>query len=168
MEAKLVGDLVSGFRSAGIDFVTYLPETRLSQILPLMRQDGVFRLVPVASEAEAVSIGAGAALGGKQVMIYMEGTGLFVSTYNLITVAKRFGTPMLLAMAYLGGFSDQRNNIVYSQSGMHVVPLLEALQIQYRILEDGRGLGSYILDAVRLMNSLQLPVALVFTGEFTE
>ena len=32
--------------------------------------------MPVSSEAEAVSIGAGAALGGKQVMIYMEGTRL--------------------------------------------------------------------------------------------
>lgn len=160
-------DLVAALRSAGVDFVAYLPETRLSQVLPLLRKDGSFRLVPVCSEAEAVSIGAGAAVGGKQVMIYMEGTGLFVSTYNLIVVAKRFGIPMLLGLTYLGGFADQRNNIVYSQSGTYVVPVLEALQIQYRILEDGRNLEGRVQDAVRLMNSLQLPVALVFTGEFT-
>ena len=84
MEENLVHDLVGAIRSAGVDFVTYLPETRLSQILPLMRSDESFQLAPVCSEAEAVSLGAGAALGGKQVMIYMEATGLFVSTFNLI------------------------------------------------------------------------------------
>jgi len=168
METDLVRNLVAALHSAGIDFVPYLPETRLSQVLPHMRENPSFKLVPVCSEAEAVSIGAGAALGGKQVMIYMEGTGLFVSTYNLIVVAKRFGIPMLLGLSYLGGFGDQRNNIVYSQSGMHLVPILEALQIQYRILEGGPGLHGHVRDAVRLMNSLQLPVALVFTKEFTQ
>lgn len=168
MEETLVRDLVAAIRNAGVDFVTYLPETRLSQILPLMRSDESFRLAPVCSEAEAVSIGAGAALGGKQVMIYMEATGLFVSTFNLIGVAKRFGTPMLLALTYLGGFADQRNNVVYSQSGTFVVPILEALQIQYRVLEDGHNLAGRVRDAVRLMNNLQLPVALVFSGEFTQ
>ena len=34
MEENLVRDLVAAIRSAGVDFVTYLPETRLSQILP--------------------------------------------------------------------------------------------------------------------------------------
>jgi len=167
VEEKLAKDLVAALRGAGVDFVAYLPETRLSQILPLMRGEQAVDLVPVASEAEAVSIGSGAALGGRQVMVYMEGTGLFVSTYNLIVVAKRFGIPLLLGLAYLGGFSDQRNNTVYSQSGSYLVPLLETLQIRYRVLEDGGNLDGHVRDAVRLMNSLQLPVALVFAGEFS-
>ena len=82
-------------------------------------------------------------------------------------VAKRFGIPLLLGLAYLGGFSDQRNNTVYSQSGSYLVPLLETLQIRYRVLEDGGNLDGHVRDAVRLMNSLQLPVALVFAGEFS-
>ena len=59
MEAQLAQKLVLGLKQAGIDLVTYLPETRLSQILPLLRDDPVFTLVPVASESEAVTIGAG-------------------------------------------------------------------------------------------------------------
>ena len=48
MEAELAQRIVSGLRDAGIGFVSYLPETRLSQILPLMREDPSFMVVPVA------------------------------------------------------------------------------------------------------------------------
>jgi hypothetical protein len=66
---------VAGLKQAGINFVSYIPETRLSEILPVMKADDFFMLAPVASEAEAVGIAAGAALGGKCAAVYMEGTG---------------------------------------------------------------------------------------------
>lgn len=66
MEPELAKRIVRGLREAGIDLVTYLPDSRLAQILPLIRADGSFKLVPVASEAEGVSIAAGATLGGKR------------------------------------------------------------------------------------------------------
>ena len=53
MEAELATKIVSSLREAGIDFVSYVPESRLSQILPLMRQDARFKLAPSASEADA-------------------------------------------------------------------------------------------------------------------
>jgi len=34
MQAELAQRIVGGLRDAGIGFVSYLPETRLSQILP--------------------------------------------------------------------------------------------------------------------------------------
>ena len=70
METDLGKRLVNGLREAGINFVTYLPETRMSQIVSHLQEDHWFKLVPVASEAEAVSIAAGAAVGGKQVACY--------------------------------------------------------------------------------------------------
>src|SRR5215204_2472042 len=65
MEETLAESLVHSLRAAGVNFITYLPETRLSQIIPLLRSDSHFQLAPVGSEAEGVSIAAGAALGGK-------------------------------------------------------------------------------------------------------
>src|SRR5918994_4019181 len=90
MEQELAQKLVTGLHEAGIDVITYLPETRLSQILPLIRSDDSFKLIPVSSEAEAITIGAGAALGGKQVAVYMECTGLYVSCYSILSIAKTF------------------------------------------------------------------------------
>jgi sulfopyruvate decarboxylase subunit alpha len=168
MEAALAQRLVAGLKAAGIDLITYLPETRLSQILPLLRGDPAFTLVPVASESESITIGAGAALTGKQVAIYIECTGLYVSCYTLVSIARRYGVPLLLIVGYLGSMADQRNNNVYAVSGSYVEPLLQALQIQFQVLETGNRLEGNILDAVRQMHALKLPVALLFTGEFTQ
>ena len=39
MKDELAKRLVQSLKDAGINFVTYLPETRLSQIVPLIRDD---------------------------------------------------------------------------------------------------------------------------------
>ena len=168
MNVELANRTVAGLKAAGINFVSYIPETRLSEILPVLAADDSFMLAPVSSEAEAVGIAAGASLGGKRVAVYMEGTGLFVSTYNLLTVGERYGVPMLLLVAYVGSFEDRRNSYLFSHYGNKTKGILETLGIQYLILESGDQLEARIKDAVRMMHSLKLPVALLFTGEFTE
>ena len=167
MEQKLAQSLVEGLRAAGIDFITYLPETRLSEIIPLLHADPSFQMVPVGSEAEGVSIAAGAALGGKVVASYMEGTGVYVSCYNILTVGVRYGVPMLLLVSYVGSFEDRRNSFLYVQRGTRLIPQLEALDVQYQVIRSGEGLERKIKDAARMMNALKQPVALLFTEEFT-
>jgi sulfopyruvate decarboxylase TPP-binding subunit len=168
MNVELAKRTVAGLKEAGIDFVTYVPETRMSEILPLMKAEGSITLVPVASEAEAVGIAAGASLGGKRPAVYMEGTGLFVSTYNLLTVGERYGVPMLLLIAYVGSFEDRRNSFLFSHYGTKTTGILDTLGIQYQVIDSGDGLETRIKDAARMMHALKLPVALLFTGEFTE
>jgi sulfopyruvate decarboxylase subunit alpha len=168
MKPELANRIVTGLKDAGIDFVSYVPETRLSEILPVLKADGAFTLVPVASEAEAVPIAAGAAMGGKRSAVYMEGTGLFVSTYNLLTVGERYGVPMLLLVAYVGSVDDQRNSYLFSHYGTKTLGLLKTLGIEAVVIESGDGLEARIKSAVRMMHALKLPVALLFTGEFTE
>lgn len=159
--------MVGSLKGAGIDFITYLPETRLSQIIPLIRDDPGMDLIPVASEAEAVTIAAGATLAGKQAAVYLENTGLYVSSYSLLTVGKQLGVPILLVAAFLGGVPDQRNSFLYATIGSRTIPLLEGLGIDYLIIEDGERLEIKIQDAVRAANSLRSPVALLFGGDFT-
>jgi sulfopyruvate decarboxylase TPP-binding subunit len=167
MEPKLAKKIVDGLREAGINFVSYLPETRLSQILPLMREDRSFQLAPVSSEAEAVTIAAGAALGGKQAACYIESTGIYVSCYSLVTVGKQLGVPVLLLVGFLGGFADQKNSFLYSRIGDHATPVLDALDIPYQVIERGDQLESGVKNAVRAMNARRSPAALLFAGDFT-
>lgn len=167
MTPQAAQKVVDGLKQAGIDFVAYLPETRLSEILPVLKADDSFMLVPVASEAEAVGIAAGASLGGKQPALYMEGTGLFVSSYNLLTLGERYGVPMLLLISYIGGMDDRRSTFLYSHYGTHIVPQLQALGIPYEVVSDPADIDIRIKNAVRLMHGLKQPVALLFTGEFT-
>jgi sulfopyruvate decarboxylase TPP-binding subunit len=167
MTDKLAQRLVRGLKDAGINFVTYLPETRLSQIVPLIRDDPEMELIAAASEQEAVTIAAGATLGGKQAAVYMENTGIYVSSYSLLTVGKQLGVPMLLVVGYLGGVPDQRNSFLYATIGKHTVPVLEGLGIDYLVVEDGDKLEVKINDAVRAANALRGPFALLFAGEFS-
>ena len=167
MQDELAKSLVRGLKSAGINFVTYLPETRLSQIVPLIRDDAEMELIAVSSEQEAVTIAAGATLGGKQAAVYMENSGLYVSSYSLLTVGKQLGVPLLLVVGYLGGVPDQRNSFLYATIGAHTIPLLQGLGIEYMILEDSEKLEEKIQDAVRAANALRGPFALLFAGEFS-
>jgi sulfopyruvate decarboxylase TPP-binding subunit len=167
MEAELASKIVSSLKSAGINFITYVPETRLSEMLPIIQKDDFFRLVPVASEAEAVSIAAGASLAGKQSAAYMEGPGIWVSSYNLVTVGIRYGVPLLLLIGYVGSMADNRNTFLYAEYGVRMTDELESMGILYEILRDGDKLETKVADAVRMMNAVKKPVALLFTGEFT-
>jgi sulfopyruvate decarboxylase subunit alpha len=167
MTDELAKRLVQSLKSAGINFVTYLPETRLSQIIPLIRDDPDIELIAVSSEQEAVTIAAGATLGGKQAAVYMENTGIYVSSYSLLTVGKQLGVPVLLIVGYLGGVPDQRNSFLYATIGKHTIPVLQGMGIDYMLLEDGVNLEGKIQDAVRGANALRAPFALLFAGEFS-
>ncbi len=167
MKDELAKRIVQSLKDAGIDFVTYLPETRLSQIVPLIRDDPEMELIPAASEQEAVTIAAGATLGGKQAAVYMENTGIYVSCYSLLTIGKQLGVPLLLVVGFLGGVPDQRNSFLYATIGNRTIPVLQGLGIEYLVIEDGERLEIKIKDAVRAMNALRSPMALLFAGEFS-
>lgn len=167
MENDVAKKTVDALKGAGIDFITYLPETRLSRILPLLEADSSFKLVPTSSEAEAVTIASGAALVGKQPAVYMEGTGLFVCAYNLLTVGLRVGTPMLLLISYVGSMADQKNSFRFAPTGVRTEEQLRALHVEYDILEDPARIETQTQDAVRMMHALKQPVALLFTGSYT-
>jgi sulfopyruvate decarboxylase TPP-binding subunit len=168
MKEELANRLVQGLKKAGINFVTYLPETRLSQIVPLIRDDPEMELVAVSSEQEAVTIAVGATLGGKQAAVYMENTGIYVSSYSLLVTGKQLGVPVLLVVGFLGGVPDQRNSFLYATIGNHTIPVLQGLGIEHQVLEDGEKLEIKISDAVRAANALRAPYALLFAGEFSE
>ena len=164
MEPALAEKIVHGLKAAGIDFITYLPESRLSQILPLLREDGTVQMVATASEQEAITIAAGAALGGKRVACYMESTGPYVSAYSLLTVGKQMGVPILLLIGFLGSFADQRNSFLYVTIGMRMIPTLEGLGLEYRVIENADNLERHIKDAQRVSDSMRAPAALIFSG----
>jgi sulfopyruvate decarboxylase TPP-binding subunit len=124
-------------------------------------------LIAAVSEQEAVTIAAGATLGGKQAAVYMENTGIYVSCYSLLAIGKQLGVPILLVAGYLGGVPDQRNSFLYATIGSHTIPVLQGLGIEYMVLEDGVRLDSKIKDAVRAANALRSPFALLFAGDFS-
>ena len=108
-------------------------------------------------------------LGGRPAAVYMEGSGVYVSSYNLLVIGKRLGVPMLLIVAHYGSMMDKRNSFLYAAPGLHLPANLDSLGIPYEVLEDDNDnrLESKIKGAVQMMHAIKQPVALLFTGEFT-
>src|ERR1043166_2339007 len=75
--------IYSGIKNAGIDFVSYVPETWTRKILKLILADQEIDTVNATGEAEAMAIAAGASMGGKTPMVLMEGSGYGTSIYVL-------------------------------------------------------------------------------------
>ncbi len=165
METALAEKIVISLKKAGVSFITYVPETRLSQILPFIKEDSFFNLIPVASEAEAVSIAAGASMAGKQSAAYMEGPGVWVSSYNLLTVGIRYGVPLLLLVGYVGSMEDHRNTFLYVEYGIKMKAQLESLGMKYVTLTGCHNLETKIKDIFGMMNGMKAPIEVVITGE---
>jgi sulfopyruvate decarboxylase subunit alpha len=167
MTPELAQRVVNGLKSAGVDFLSFLPESRLIDIIPLIEQDDSFTLVRASHEGTAVSMAAGAALAGKQPAVYMEGTGLILSLYNLQSTAIRCGLPLLLLVSHVGSPGDRANSMTFSGYGLRAEGLLRAMGLPYQVVEDGTRIETRIADMVRAAQSAKLPACLLFTGEFT-
>ncbi len=167
MTPELARRLVAGLKEAGIDFISFLPESRLSDILPLIRDDPSFLLVRTCHEGTAVSLACGAALVGKRPAVYTEATGFVLSMYNLESVAIQFGLPILFLIAYVGSPEDKANSFAFSLWGRRLEAQIQSLGLQYKVLEDGHNLEIRIADMVRAAQAAKMPACLLFTGEFT-
>ena len=101
MEPQLAKRIVSGLREAGINFVAYLPESRLSQILPLMRKDPFFQLV-------GVGIGLALALPHRRVVVLESDGSVLLSLFNLPTLARLHPANLAVFVFDNGVYSGSR------------------------------------------------------------
>ena len=168
MKAELARRLVDGLLDCAVNFMSYLPETRLGEIVPLLEDCEGLRLVRTAHEGTAVSIACGAAFAGMRPAVYMEGTGLYVATWSLQTIACRSQLPIVLLTSYVGSLEDRRNNYTFAGFGPRIQPLLDTLGIPHHVISDGNNMEDRIADVVRTASATKAPAALLFTGEFTE
>lgn len=167
MTPELAKLTMAGLKAAEIDFVSLLPESRMPDLLPLVEADPDVTMVRASHEGTAVTFACGAALGGRRPAVYMEATGFVAAMYNIESTAMQFGLPLLLLVTYVGSPGDQANSTTFSLWGRRLEAQIQALGLQYRVLEDGHKLETRIGDMARAARSAKQPACLLFTGEFT-
>jgi sulfopyruvate decarboxylase subunit alpha len=74
-----------------------------------------------------------------------------------------FGVPMLLLISHRGELGDERWFSV--PFGWGTKPLLDSMRITHRSVEKVEDVSVAINNAVKSMNSMQAPVAILFAGE---
>ena len=145
---------------AGVDFVACMPDSAFLELYQRLEADSAVRYLQVANESDGVGVCMGAWLGGACPAMLMENTGFTLSCYALLRGPAAFGVPMLLLISYRGGFGDQRWFSV--PFGWSTEPLLRSLRIQYSVVREAGDMAHAIGGAVKSMNAMQAPVAVLF------
>jgi sulfopyruvate decarboxylase subunit alpha len=163
MNTEAANQTLQALMDSRIDFVACLPDSAFQELYVPLSAESKIDYVQVANEGDGVGICMGAWLGGKKPVLIMENTGFAVTPYALMRGPIPFGVPMLLLIAYRGGFHDQRWFSV--PMGWGTVPLLDAMRISYEFVTHTADIRTAINGAVKSMNSMQAPVAVVLAGE---
>jgi sulfopyruvate decarboxylase subunit alpha len=162
MNSEAARDARDALIESGIDFAACLPDSAFQELYIPLSSEPKIDYVQVANEGDGIGICMGAWLGGKKPVLIMENTGFAVTPYALMRGPIPFGIPMLLLIAHRGGFHDQRWFSV--PMGWGTEPMLDAMRISYERVSRPEDIRIAISGAVKSMNSMQAPVAVILGG----
>lgn len=158
--------ILEGLKEAGVSIVTALPESLLGDFYREMPNDPDLRYVRVSNEQDMPGIVAGAYLGGKRAVMFMENSGLRQACEPIARLAFNNHLPLVMMMAYRGDWGE--HNWWGIPHGLTMEPILDALRIPYRIIRRLDEIKPTITRGVRHAESAQWPIAIIFSGECVE
>ena len=150
-------------KSVGVQLVSALPETWLVHLIRLAEEDPAMTLVRVNKEEEAVGISAGAHLAGKNSAMLMQNHGFLASINGIVSFAMLYRIPLLMIISYRGGMGER--DTWQTEGGRVTEPVLQALGINYAMLDSRETVAHRIKEAHVLAESSLRPVALLLTRD---
>lgn len=118
---------------AGVRLAATLPDDWISGLIRRVAQDNAIRHIPVAREAEAIAVCAGAFFGGVRSAAIIGNTGLLTCTGEMATLCLRHAIPVFCIVSQRGSTDD---HMIYQEvQGRRTVPLLEAYDYPYRVID---------------------------------
>ncbi len=163
MQKAAVDAVLNGLKSAGVDFVSLLPDSDFSELQRQVGDDPHFQYLPVSTESIGVGVCAGAWLAGKRPALLIPTAGLLVASWPLTSVNMAWGMPLLLLIPYRGDIGD-----AFWLMGPYkntTEPLLDVLHIPHKVVSTVEEVPAAIVDAFGSTISWQKPVAGLLTGE---
>ena len=154
----------------GLDFFTGVPDSLLKELCSCIKDksDAKHNII-AANEGNAVGLAAGYHLStGKLGVVYMQNSGEGNAVNPLLSLAdpKVYSIPMLLIIGWRGepGVHDEPQHV---KQGEVTLKLLEAMDIEYRVLSDD--FESDLNQMISLAKENNKPVALVIRkGTFSK
>jgi len=157
---------VDALNDAGVFLVAAVPDSHMSGVHRLLREQNKIRYVLAGNEADLPGICAGAYFGGKKAMMIMENSGLRQACEPISRYAFTHHVPLVMVMSYCGDFGER--NWWAINHGQTMEPLLNALRIPFRVISDPQDIKSNVGRAFMHADSSQWPVALVLTDACLE
>jgi sulfopyruvate decarboxylase subunit alpha len=151
----------AALKKCGINFISAMPETWLVPLIRIIEEDREMTLLRLAKEEEGVGISAGAHLAGVRSALLMQNHGLLASLNGIVSLALLYKIPLLMLISYRGHFGDP--DPWQSQGGIVTEPLLRAVNVPYRLVDEPLQVEKSITDALVWTSSSLHPIAVLLS-----
>ena len=163
MRAQVVDRFIEGLTQAGVSVCCYLPDSWLAPLEARVAASQDFTAIGVVNEGEGVSICAGVWLGRKRAVMLMENSGVRVACEELARLGLGQGVPVFMIMPFRGDLGD---GYAWAQPhGWTMMPVLDALRADYRVIRREDEIVPGILAAYSTMAASKNHVALIIGRE---
>lgn len=152
--------IYEGIKEAGINFIVSVPCANLKKLLELIDKDDEIIHVPVTREEEGFGICAGAYMGGMNVAILMQNSGLGNSINVLTSLFKLYSFPVLMIISHRGTFGEGICGQV--PMGKATAKILDSIDIYHEKVSSPAQSTEYIKKAWNLSLISEEPIALLF------
>ena len=147
-----------GFKTAGIDFAVYLPDSMLDGIEQLMIERGDIEMYQCSREDEGIAMAMGAFLVGKRPVVLMEGSGIGMSALILARgIVQK--TPTLLIAGHNSTLGERYD--YHGATRLVTEPVLRALDIPCHVLFDPGEIRQVIVEAQATVEGQRIPVGIL-------
>jgi phosphonopyruvate decarboxylase len=148
----------------GYNFFTGVPCSLFEGVTRVLDANPRYGYVSAVREDSAMGIAAGAYFGGRQPVVFMQNSGLGVSTNALVSLNQIYDIPTLLVISWRGQqgadgapSQDAPEHLIM---GAVMEPYLRMLQVPFAVFEPST-LEADLAALTRTMHETGKPVALV-------
>ena len=157
-----VGDLSQGFldllEEHGYNFFTGVPCSLFAGVTRILDAEARYGYVSAVREDSAIGIAAGAYLGGRQPVVFMQNSGLGVSVNALASLNQIYDIPALLVVSWRG--EDGHDAPEHLVMGAVMEDFLRMLRIPFARLVP-ETMAEDVAALTRMMHDTGKPVAIV-------
>ena len=129
--------IIEAVKKSGVEFIVSVPDIVTSDGLlwPIAR-NSKFRLVRVCKEDEGVSICGAMSYNDTRALLLMQQTGLMDSLNAIRAIGMDYRLPICMMVGLQGKEPELRSAESASYGVRIVEPVLDAMQIPYRVIEE--------------------------------
>jgi len=153
--------MLAAAEKAGMKVSSSVPDTWLKPVIDAFTESSEIVHAPAAREEDALGICCGAALAGKRALCMMQSAGALNTGGTLATLANSYGIPLVLLISDRGHLGDV--TIAHFEKARTFRPFLKALRIPHYDLTEDFLENDQLLDAFKMAEIGQKPVALLVT-----
>lgn len=146
------------FLESGVDFASGVPCGVLRHIIKNLSDEAAVLHMIANRESEAVGLAAGAYLGGKNPVVYMQNSGLFSVSNDIASLLVPYEVPIFFVVSYRG--CEGEDAVQHLTTGRATEALLHAFGLPF-VVFGGQNLVILIRSMFEEMHRVKRPTFLL-------